>query len=846
VTGRRPAPSPPSADQFVQWGIDPAWSRLVDVPDGLGGSHRWHVLEHGPGQATVTVVCVHGNPTWSYLWTSFLRRLGDRYRVVAPDQLGMGYSERTPARRYRDRIADLDRLVDALGIDTPIVLAAHDWGGAIAMGWAVEHPDRVAALVLANTGIAVPEGRSAPAIIRLAATRGIHDLVTRRTSTFVRGTTRLSRRQLSAVQCEAFAAPYPRAGDRGAIGDFVADIPFTTDHPSATDIAHVADRLGELDIPVLLAWGAADPVFGDDFADDLAARFRRADIHRFAQAGHLVVAELDVAGVADEWLRDRLDAQVPQTLAPSGDGDQRPLWAGLEERATDPLTAELVAFHDGATGRSVSFAELWRMVTGVASALRARGVQPGDRVAVLVPPSIELVAVVYAIWRIGAVTVIADRGLGLRGLGRAVRSARVDAVLGPRRALAAARTLRWAPGATRIELADVTPDGATAGAGPVAGLPDVPDVDAPAAVLFTSGATGPAKGVRYTHGQLAAQRSALTECYRIVPGDRFVAAFAPFALFGPALGIASAIPDVDVTRPGRLTASALDASCRAIDATMVFASPAALANVVATAEGDLVGLAAIRVVMSAGAPVPVRTLRAVARLTPRATLHTPYGMTEVLPVADIDLTEIVEVGPGRGVCVGRPVANCEVMIAPLDLDASRPVEAVPTATTGEVLVRSAWMSAGYDRLWRTERAARPRDPDGAVWHRSGDVGHVDEHGRLWIEGRSVHVIRSVRGPVTPVPVEVAVETLDEVRRAAAVGVGPAGVQQVVVVIEVDGAGDGLADEELTARVRAVVPDHDVAAVCTTTSLPVDIRHNAKIDRAEVAEWAGRLLAGGRP
>jgi olefin beta-lactone synthetase len=842
VTQRR-SPSPP-VGLFARWGIDPAWSRTLDVPDGAGGMHRWHALEHvATDQPQATVVCVHGNPTWSYLWVPVLRRLGERYRVIAPDLLGMGYSERTAPRRFADRVADLDRFVAATAPEGPIVLVAHDWGGAIAMGWAVEHPDRVAAMVLANTGIAVPDQRSAPAIIRLAATRGVHDLVTRRTSIFVRGTTRLSRRRLTAVQREAFAAPYSRVADRAAIGDFVADIPFSPDHPSAGAIASVADRLSALDVPVLLAWGATDPVFNDDFADDLATRFPASEIHRFASAGHLVVAEADVAGVAAEWLADRLQQRSVDRRddVPGAESVVRPLWAGLEARAADPSTADLVGFHDGAADRSVSFAELWRMVNAFAARLHAQGVAPGDRVAVLVPPSIELVAVVYAVWRLGAVTVVADRGLGLGGLGRAVRGARVDAVVGPRRALLAARMLRWAPGALAVPLAELGGDVIASE------LPPPPDALDPAAVLFTSGATGPAKGVRYTHAQLGAQRDALAARYGIEVGDRFVAAFAPFALFGPALGIASAIPDVDVTRPGRLTATALDQACRSLEATMVFASPAALANVVATATGDLPGLAAVRMVMSAGAPVPARTLRAMARLAPSATLHTPYGMTEVLPVADTDLMEISEVGLGAGVCVGHPVGGCDVMIAPLDLDPAEPLSALPVTCTGEVLVRSAWMSAGYDRLWRTQRAARPRDHEGSVWHRSGDVGHVDEMGRLWIEGRSVHVIRTLAGPVTPVPIEVAVEealgAAGEPTRAAAVGVGPAGIQQLVVVIE--GSSDGLADDDLASQVRAAVPSHEVAAVCVIRALPVDIRHNAKIDRAEVAEWADRLLAGGR-
>jgi acyl-CoA synthetase (AMP-forming)/AMP-acid ligase II len=367
-------------------------------------------------------------------------------------------------------------------------------------------------------------------------------------------------------------------------------------------------------------------------------------------------------------------------------------------------------------------------------------------------------------------------------------------------------------------------------------------------VLFTSGATGPAKGVRYRHRQLAAQRDALAATYGISADDRLVAAFAPFALYGPALGIPTALPDVDVTAPAALTASALDDACARIDATLAFASPSALANVVATAGRAHPGLAGLRVVMSAGAPVPSETLRDVATFAPAASLHTPYGMTEVLPVADIDLTAIDEAerdDPDGGVCVGRPVPGAEVRIVPLGFDPVTVPDPLPTGVMGEILVRAPWVSEGYHGLWRIQRQARPGTGE---WHRSGDVGHVDAEGRLWVEGRSVHVVHTAHGPVTPVPVERAVERALGLRRSAAVGVGPIGVQQLVVVVERAGADAGLADAATTAEVRQVagrVVDDPVAAVLVVPALPVDIRHNAKIDRTRVADWADAVLAGRR-
>ena len=836
------APQPPTDAQWRRWGVEPLWSRFLEVPGHDGVSHRWHVLERGPVDPIATIVCVHGNPTWSYLWRSVLAVCGDRYRVVAVDQLGMGFSERTDRRLYATRVSDLGDVIAALGVTGPVVLVGHDWGGAVVMGRAVTGLDDLVGLILCNTGIAVPAGRKAPWLIRLAATGPVTDLVGRRTRAFVDGTLALSWSRIAPEARAAYRAPYRSAADRRAIAAFVADVPFTESHPSAAALAEVAAGLRSLAVPTLLAWGASDPVFDDSFALDLAERMPHADRHRFTGIGHLSPEETDVASLVDSWLTTSVRSTA---VAGAASGSYVPTWSAIEERRHDADPAVV----DGHTHATVSFAELHARVTGIARGLGELGLRPGDRVAMLTPPGIDLVAAVYGVWRAGGVTVIADRGLGLRGLGRAVRGAHVDWIIGPPKALAAAGALRWAPRARRIVVASRAVPGSVATldslARSSADLPTAPGPDDPAAVLWTSGATGPAKGVRYLHRQLAAQRDALARTYGITSTDRLVAAFAPFALYGPALGITSTIPDVDVTAPGTLTAEALAAACASVDASIVFASPAALANVVATASTSSPAFARVRLVLSAGAPVPVATLRSAGTLFPRAELHTPYGMTECLPVCDVSLVAIDAAPDDRGVCVGPPVDGALVTIAPLGFSAGEPVAEVPVGFTGEVLVRAPWCSEGYEQLWQTQRDARPVDAAGDVWHRTGDVGHLDPSGRLWIEGRSVHVIHHDRGPLTPVPIEVEVERLEGVGRSAAVGVGPAGCAQLVVVIEDAAARAGLADVSLATRVRAAL-DVPVAAVLSITALPVDIRHNTKIDRAAVSEWASTVLGGGRP
>jgi acyl-coenzyme A synthetase/AMP-(fatty) acid ligase len=491
----------------------------------------------------------------------------------------------------------------------------------------------------------------------------------------------------------------------------------------------------------------------------------------------------------------------------------------------------------------------------------------------MVPPGVDLTVALYACLRLGAVVVVADAGLGTRGLSRAVNGATPDFIIGIDKALAAASVLGWPgrrisvrdlPAARRRILGAETSLDALTRHGAMAKDRSMPALEpaAPAAILFTSGSTGPAKGVLYTHRQLAAMRDTVAETFGIRSGSRLVAGFAPFALLGPALGAVSVTPAMDVTAPRTLTARALADAAAAINVNVVFASPAALRNVLATRAGvtrrGLQALDGVEVLLSAGAPVPEPLLAEVQRLLPRASLHTPYGMTEALPVTDISLEQIqaadgdaaagIVAGSGNGVCVGKPVHGARVAVLPLAANGtasgSQPV--TDAGVTGEILVSAAHVKNAYDRLWliQQECASLPG------WHRTGDVGHFDAAGRLWVEGRLAHVVTVPNAVVTPVGAEQAIERLDCVRLAAITGVGPAGTQAVVAVVETEPPARkaGPAAPQLAGRVRraALEAGVHVSAVLTVPEQPTDIRHNAKIDRTRLSRWAARVLAGGRP
>ncbi|MGC5629184.1 alpha/beta fold hydrolase [Georgenia sp. Z1344] len=916
-------------------GLDPRWSRHVTEPGPPGERPTsWHVLDNAAdlvGPARGTLLAVHGNPTWSYLWRDLLREGAETgWRVVAVDQPGMGYSARDGRRRgLADRVADLGALTDELGLTAPVVTVGHDWGGVVSLGWATDHPDLLAGIVLTNTAVHHDGAAPIPGLLRLAGHRAVHGWATRGTTAFLDATLSLADPPLPPEVRRAYRAPYGTADERAAIADFVADIPATADHPSRAELDRIAAGAARLHVPALVMWGPRDPVFQERYLRDLLARLPHADVHRFEGAGHLLPEDADVAGTVVRWLgatygdrhgaptrasegtpaesvdtTPRLDDDAARDGAPTSGATTgtaadrtpayRPLTAVLDEHRDSDHPA-VVSLSPAGTD-TVSWRDLATRARHLALGLHDLGVRPGQRVSLLVTPGVGLTTALFACLRLGAVVVLADQGLGLRGMSRALRGADPDLIIGIERGLVGARLLGWpgrrvaatelSPARTRVLGAESDVETLVARGAQLertgAVLPGAPDPDDDAAVLFTSGSTGPAKGVVYTHRRLAGMRDALAATYDLGPGASFVAGFAPFALIGTALGSVAVTPDMDVTAPATLTATALADAVAAGRATAVFTSPSALEGVLRTADAldddQRAALTGVGLFLSAGAPIAPELLARVAEVMPSAAVHTPYGMTEMLPVTDIDLPGIraaaddavaatatcdttrapditathLVVGAGGGTCVGRPAVGAEVQIVPLDAagDATGEPTTAP-GVTGEVLVTGPHRKDRYDRLWGTQAASA----DHPGWHRTGDVGHLDATGRLWIEGRLGHAVTTPAGVVTPVAAEQAAQRVRGVRRAGVVGVGPAGVQQVVVVLETDpeidpraGARPALATPGLTRAMRGAVRDDrgiDVAAVLRVPELPTDVRHNAKIERGRIGRWAEAFLAGER-
>lgn len=832
----RPAQLPP---EHVQ-GLDPSWSRIVTFTDRDGISRGMHVLDTGAGPHNeLTLVCVHGNPTWSYLWRNFLAKTPPNIRVIALDHLGMGYSERLDSDRVLDqRVDDLTRLIDSLEITTPVMSLAHDWGGPISLGWVereiLSGDHEVAGVILLNTAVHQPEKFNNPTIIRLARARGLLAPITEYTQGFVFGTRVLSGSKMSREVAAGFRAPYRKRESRKAIHGFVADIPFEENHVSRASLDQIAEKLSLLSqIPVLMCWGPNDPVFSDLYLRDLKSRIPHAEVHRYEGASHLV-SEDAPALVTDVFSWIASPKQLKNDSLNGVDTSLVDLGARMNEQAiVRPNAVGLTAMNEH---RSLTWSQLQTQTEFSMHYLSQKGVIAGDRVAFLVPPGPLLIPLIYATWNLGAAVVLADSGLGLRGMFRALRGAHIDHVVGIPRAWPLMRSLQI-PGA-RISTKGVEKASERGKTGPVVAA--VKQYEFPAedlgAVVFTSGSTGPAKGVQYSRGHIARTVTALQSQYSISPDDVIIAAFAPWAVFGPALGIASVLPEMNPGKPSSLTYRALNESVVRAGGTLLWASPAALTNVLNTVpENENADWSGIRLILSAGAPVPKSLLKRLAQLIPSASIRTPYGMTEALPLSEISLVEILAAVEDQGVLVGKGLPGVDIRIAPWNA----PDRLITDPDVmGEIVVRAPHMKNSYDNLAFTERTST----EFVGWHRTGDVGHLDADGSLWIEGRKSHVIVTHIGVVTPVPVEQRVESLDFVRQAACVGVGPKDGSVVVIVYIESGQGPNLSQLQREDQVRAVagVP---IAAILPVKSLPTDIRHNAKLNREEISQWANKKLAG---
>lgn len=498
---------------------------------------------------------------------------------------------------------------------------------------------------------------------------------------------------------------------------------------------------------------------------------------------------------------------------------------------------------------TLDYSDLGRLVAGWRATLAAKGIGKGTRVLVMVRMGVPLIGLNFALLGMGAVPVVIDPGMGLKGFLNCVRHTGPDALVGIPMAHRVARIFRGAFRSAKIRV--VVGDGGAAGGdrnvdGQIGLARTEPDDTA--AVLFTSGSTGPAKGVVYTHGMFAAQIALVRETYGIEPGEVDFPMLPIFSLFDPALGMATVVPPMNPSRPAKADPNRVIEAMRSWKVTNAFGSPVLWGNLVRACRESGSKLPEMRRILIAGAPVGVRVLRGLVEVAPNARIETPYGATECLPVATIGATRILEetavaTANGAGTCVGRAVAGVMIRVVRAVEGAVGRIEdfePCDPGEVGEIIVTGPTVTREYDRLPDATARAKSRDAEGRVWHRMGDLGYLDRNGDLWFCGRKAERVRDRGGNLLDTDrCEAILNRIEGVFRSALV-TDRDGI--AAIVIEPETKGSGRSREEIVAafcRFQEAFPEYlgGIERLYFRKSFPVDVRHNAKIHRRQL----GRIV-----
>ncbi len=518
----------------------------------------------------------------------------------------------------------------------------------------------------------------------------------------------------------------------------------------------------------------------------------------------------------------------------------------------------------------LDFAALEAEVAAWAAHLDACGVRPGDRTLVMVRQGLPLIASAFALFRIGAVPVVIDPGMGLRNFLNCVARSRPRVLLGIPLARLISHVARMAFRSVEIRVAasgSALARKAKAGAVP----PSVPTVFRTppdlAAILFTSGSTGAPKGVCYEHGMFASQVELIRETYRIEPGEIDLPMLPVFALFNPALGMTTIVPEIDPSRPAAVDPAKIVQAIRQEGVTNSFGSPTLWGKIADHCLAGNIELPSLKRVLCAGAPVPVALWRKSPRFLPGGMLHSPYGATESLPISSISANEMLDTLredgdgagvscgdraadglAGRGACVGRPVRGVEVKVIAITEGAIAGMEgvaALPAREIGELVVSGPVVTREYDGL--PAATAEAKIPDGGrIWHRMGDCGYIDDSGRVWFCGRKAERVVTAKGTMFTEPCEQVFRSVPGVSRCALIGLGCGADRLPALVVQptsrLSAAGRQALASELRAQAAAHAPTSMIRRFYFHPDFPVDVRHNAKIHRLTLAKWAGKAQA----
>lgn len=531
------------------------------------------------------------------------------------------------------------------------------------------------------------------------------------------------------------------------------------------------------------------------------------------------------------------------------------------------IASPLGKYHAGTKRayQQLTFSQLELHTNSIAAGLQALGIGPGMRIVLAVKFGTDFIALVFALLKVGAVVVLIDPGMGRKNLIACLEQTKPDGFVAIPMAQLVRLCLRhrfrqakynvtvgprfgFLPSPT-LENLQRTPSS----------LYEPPQVElsSPAAIIFTTGSTGPPKGVLYTHRTFNSQVDQLIEHYKIQPGGKDLSGFPLFGLFNAVMGTTTIIPDMDPTRPADVDPPRLLDAIDQWQVNQAFGSPALWTAVGRYCVEHGRKIPTLTRALSAGAPVPPNVLQSMrAAMHKEGEMFTPYGATEALPVASIESRVVLDetaakTRAGLGTCVGNRFSGIQWRVIAIEdcpipnIDKTR---TLPGGQIGELMVTGDVVTTQY--ITRTDQNALHKVKDGErVWHRMGDVGYLDEQDRFWYCGRKAHRVRTAAGQLFTEPCEAIFNTHPHVYRSALVGIGQPGTQQPVIIIEPwpeHRPRISTQLHELLTALRALGQANPITAgidkiLIHPGRLPTDIRHNSKIFREQLAPWAAKQL-----
>lgn len=537
------------------------------------------------------------------------------------------------------------------------------------------------------------------------------------------------------------------------------------------------------------------------------------------------------------------------------------------------------------TYQEIDFATLHTLSDDIAFSLNAFGIKKGMKAVLMVTPSLNFFALTFALFKAGIVPILVDPGMGIKNLKQCFDESKPDAFIGIAKAHVARKLFGWGRKSVIFFInvsidqgIDVQPKNrfsrALSNTFLAKNLDDIL-AESPrnrvfemeklkptqmAAILFTSGSTGVPKGVVYSHQMFEAQITALKNDYEITPGERDLATFPLFSLFGPALGMASIVPDMDASKPITANPSYIFDAVEKYQCTNMFANPALLKVLgeAGTVNGDNVHqMPSLKRVISAGAPATLASIELFSKmLNDDIEILNSYGATESLPISKVGSKALLQTTKvtdgGGGICVGKPIEKVDIAIIDVSDDEIAQwhdeLRLAPNVI-GEIAVKGPMVSQQYyNREQATKLSKIASEPvvtsdvtkEGLAWHRMGDLGYLDENGQLWMCGRKSHRVSAPAKEFYSIPCERIFNVHPDVNRTALVPFDIEGVTHPLLCIELN-KGASCKEQEVVAALKAIgskfSQTYDIEHFIFHSDFPVDIRHNAKIFREKLAVWA---------